>query len=266
MSLKHYTQMLAAFAAVFAFSAMAAGAAQASAPRWTVGGATPLANLSLPFTGKSTGAENSKDEQAKEVGTLEVPGLFTLKNPKDKCTVTGRIVGSAALSPGTNKEVVLHCEGVEFTSAGLNAACVVHSPGKPDGTIATEKLESRLVWLASTGTTHVGDRFESEASTGGPLVSLEIAEKPGKECILTGMKFEVKGCVIGTMETPNTDKETQAINFPTPPITNSFDNKTPTPRNAEPACSLTVGGKAAQFTNTFDLTLNSQELWGVEPG
>lgn len=264
MSLKRYIQALGALVAMLAFGAMAAGAAQASAPRWTVGGATPLANLSFPFTGNSTGAENSKDEQAKEVGTLELPG-FTLKNPKDKCTVTGRIVGSAALSPGTNKEVVLHCEEIEFTSAGLNAACVVHSPGKPDGTIATEKLESRLVWLTSAGTTHVGDRFESEASTGGPLVSLEFSGKPGKECILAG-KLEVKGCVIGTMETPNTDKVTQAINFPTPPITNSFDNKTPTPRNAEPACRLTVAGKAVQFTNTFDLTLNSQELWGVEPG
>jgi hypothetical protein len=260
MSLKRNIQVLAAVAAVFAFSAIAVGVAQAAgdAPRLTVAGKTPAFNEFFSFTGTSTGSEDILMEQAKEVGKLEVPGLFTLTNPKGKCTITGSFAGSAANTSGTAKEVQLTCTEVDME---FQPQCIVESePLNVPGTIQTAKLKGVSEWLGATGD-GIGITFTHEFVT----ESFMAITVTGEGCVFKGLTVKVEGSIVGEVETPGTDKETQALSFPTPPITESWSNATP--RAQTPGLDeLRVGGKAATFTNTFDLTLTSKALWGVETG
>jgi hypothetical protein len=266
MSIKRNIQVLTAVAAMFAFSAVAAASAQAAgdAPRWTVTSAnpvTPLQGTEFSFSGISTGSENAAMEQAKEVGKLEVPSLFELTNPKGGCTVTGKINGSAANTSGTVTEVRLQCH--EVTVAGFPKCVVEDEIDSISGTVTTTLLHGVTEWLEATGD-RTGVTFTPAA--GEPFTRLLVTNKAGETgCIFNGLTVNVTGSIIGEVETPNTDKATQALNFPTPAIVHAWSNATPRVKTAT-TDGLMVGGIAATFTNTFDITLNGNPLWGVETG
>jgi hypothetical protein len=257
MSLKRNIKILAAVAAVFAFSAIAAASALAAgdAPRWTVSGATPLAGAETAFTGVSTGSAGGG------VGKLEVPGLFELTNPAGKCTVSGNIAGSAANTSGTLNNVRLKCH--EVTMTGLPNCVVEDETDNIPGTVTTNLLTGVTEWLDQTGD-RTGVTF-----AGNPFATLLVTTKAGapEPCVFVGLTVKVEGSIIGEAETPNTDATTQALNFPNPPITESWSNTTPRVKTAT-ADGLKVGGKGAAFTNTFDITLagSPSPSWGVETG
>jgi len=279
MSLKSYMKVLGAFAAVFAFSVVATASALAAndAPRFTVSGKTPIASESFKILkGTSTGSENAAHEKAKEPGKLEVPGLFTLENPKDNCTVAGSITGSAVDKPGT-ATVFLSCTGV--TVQGL-PHCLLHSPGQPNGTVITEPLVGTLVWLTETGdkefereiepgkktkTQAIGLTFKSETAR---FVTIQVTDDGTGTCPVA-LNADVTGCTIGEVESVTTDAVEQSINFPTTPITQAYNNDTPD-RTKQAACELKVLNKPAAFTNTFDIQIEEKgkpnPAWGVEPG
>jgi hypothetical protein len=254
MSLKRSIKMLGlALMAVFAFSAVAVGAAQANAPHFTVEGSTSFGSQTI--TGSSTG-----------VVTLAVPTLgVTLKTgaANGECTAHGFIVSSAATVPSTNKEVVLSCHNVEaFTSAGATiTTCTVHSPGAANGTVVTSKAESTLVWTAASGDASVGDLFQPEANTAGNFVSIEFT---GAECPLAGT-LNVTGGVIATVSANaiTADTASGSLTFPATADKEYWTNQTPT-RTKDTITGLKLGTNTATFGAVFDLTA-AGKLIGVEP-
>jgi hypothetical protein len=257
MSLKRNIQVLAAVAAVFAFSAIAASSALAAgdAPRWTISGATPTSG-NTAFTGTSTGSAGGG------TGKLEVPGLFNLTNPANKCTTSGNIAGSAANTSGTVNNVLLKCHEVDIE--GLPKCLVEDETDTIPGTVTTENLKGVGVWLAVTGD-RAGLTFTPTA-VGGPFAKLLITDNPANPgCIFTGLTVKVEGSIVGEAETVGVDATSQALNFPTPPITETWSNATPRIKAATPD-ALKVGEKPATFTNTFDITLTGSPSWGVETG
>jgi hypothetical protein len=257
MSLKRNIQILAAVAAVFAFSAIAAASAMAAgdAPRWTISGATPTSGATA-FTGTSTGGAGG-------TGQLEVPGLFNLTNPGNECTTSGNVVGSAANTSGTVSNVVLKCKGVDIE--GLPNCVIEDEVDTIPGIVTTEPLHGINVWLGPTF-----DRIGillTPVTAGGPIARLLLTTKAGapEPCVFVGLTIKIEGTIIGEAETVGTDAVTQALNFPNPPITESWSNATPRVKSAT-AAGLKVGGKAATFTNTFDITLTGSPSWGVETG
>jgi hypothetical protein len=255
MSLKRNTQILAAVAAVFAFSAIAAASALAAgdAPRWTISGATPTSG-NTAFDGVSTGSAGGG------VGKLEVPGLFTLTNPAGSCTATGNIAGSVANAPGTVNGVVLKCHQVDIE--GLPKCVIEDETDTISGTVTTETLHGVNVWLAATGD-RAGVTF---TPTGGSFAKLTVTDNPANPgCVFTGLTVKVEGSIVGEAETVGVDATSQALNFPNPPITETWSNATPRVKVAT-ADALKVGEKPATFTNTFDITLTGSPSWGVETG
>jgi hypothetical protein len=258
MSLKRNTQALAAVAAVFAFSAIAAASALAAgdAPRWTISGVTPTSG-NTAFTATSTGSAGGATAK------LEVPGLFTLTNPASKCTATGNIAGSAANTSGSVNNMVLRCHEVDIE--GLPNCVLEDETDTVPGTITTENLKGTNVWLESTGD-RTGVTF-TPTTAGGPFAKLLVTTKAGapEPCVFVGLTTKIEGSIVAEVETPNTDATTQALNFPNPPITETWTNATPRVKVAT-ADGLKVGGKAATFTNTFDIALTGSPSWGVETG
>ena len=125
--------------AAFAFSAVAAGAAQAKVPKYWYKGAELSGKLAI----KSTSGESKL--WVTELGVVIV------------CTAdtdTGEIVGG---SPGTNAKVTVTYTGCKLYKAEWNgtewvvgpelSACAVKSPaGEPAGTIVTKELRSKLAY------------------------------------------------------------------------------------------------------------------------
>jgi hypothetical protein len=257
MSLKRNIQVLAAVAAVFAFSAIAASSALAAgdAPRFTISGVTPTSGATA-FTGTSTGGAGG-------TGQLEVPGLFNLTNPGNECTTSGNVVGSAANTSGTATNVVLKCHNVDIE--GLPNCVVEDETDNIPGTVTTENLKGTGVWLAATGD-RAGITFVP-TTAGGPFAKLLVTTKAGapEPCVFVGLTVKVEGSIVGEAETVGVDAVTQALNFPNPPITETWTNATPRVKVAT-ADGLKVGGKAATFTNTFHITLTGSPSWGVETG
>jgi hypothetical protein len=268
MSLKGNIKVLGlALAAVFAFSALSAVAAQANAPRWTVAGATIGSAVTKEFHAESTGQVSLI-----QGGTgLEIRSGGTAKG---ECTAKGKIVGSGAGEPGKNKEVTLTCKNAKVFVSGVDqsAVCTVHSPTKADGTIETNELESTLVWLEGPASNEptapfaakdgkVGDLFQPEANTAtGAFVRIEIT---GASCPVL-QNVNVTGGAIGTVENVTQDLTEQSLNFPATAHTKYWTNQTPT--RTEDTTGLKVGGAASIFVATFDVVLNPCELFGVEPG
>jgi hypothetical protein len=256
MSLKHNVKTTClALAALFAFSAIAASAAQATgdAPRWTVNGATPTSG-NTPFSAASTGSAGGFP------GKLEVPGLFTLTNPAKKCTGSGNIAGSAANTSGTVNLVAFKCQEVDIE--GLPKCVIEDETETIPGSIRMILLSGSTVWLASTG-----DKTGITLAAGGsPLMTLMVTDNPiNPGCVFAGLTVKVEGSLIGEIETPGTDEFIQELNFPNPPLTETWTNATPRVRAAT-ADGLKVGGKAASFTNTFELYVAFNVIWGVETG
>jgi hypothetical protein len=262
MSLKRNIQVLAAVAAVFAFSAITASSALAvgDAPRWTVapGGVEKTLGVgeSRTFHGVSTGGAGG-------VGKLEVLGLFTLTNPGGSCTVTGNINGSAPNTPGTVSNVTLKCHEVHLENL---PKCIVEDEiDTIPGTITTTPLHGVAEWLAANPSDTTGVTFTPPA--GEPATRFLITDNPANPgCVFKNLTTKIEGSVIGEVETPGTDQLTQALDFPNAPIVHAWDNTTPTRVKTATTDGLVVGGKAAQFTNTFRITLTTNEPWGVETG
>jgi hypothetical protein len=237
-----------AFIIMLAFGAFGAIGARAEAPRWTVGGKTIVAAESKTFSATSTGSVAFTAANLKLKSTMA----------KD-CSISGSIVGSAAGSPGKDKEVIIHCINVEVL--GHEKECTVNSPGAAVGTIKTEKLESTLVWLNAAGDAEVGDTLANEANTAKPLVTVEVE---GVECPLNG-DYDLTGNVIAKVEPVTKDVGTGALVFPEAPIKPYWTNQTPT-RTKDEDPGLKAGGVEAVFHGKFNYVLTSGELFGVEPG
>jgi hypothetical protein len=260
MSLKRYIKFFSYFGIIFAFGTAGAGVAQAlnDAPHFTVetakGSGIFVTNfVGLPFTGVSTGSTVSGKPGG--VGKLEVPGLFTLTNPATKCSVTGTITGSLPDQPGASNGVVLTCS--EVTVEGL-PKCTVNSPGQPAGTIVSNELTGDLVWLNLTGDTRIGATLRSALPAG----TVALIEVSGATCVVKG-SYALTLSVVCEIEEVTKDTATGKLECGEPPITNTWNNATP---RAAVKDGLLIGGKAAAFTNTFDITLTTSKLWGVEPG
>jgi hypothetical protein len=252
MSFTRNIQVLAAAATIFAFSVIAAASALAAgdAPRWTISGATPTSG-NTAFTGVSTGSGGGAP------GKLEIPGLFVITYPANKCTITGNIAGSAANTSGTVNNVSRICE---VQLEGLPQCAVEDEADTIPGTSTMTNLHGTTVWLEQTGD-RTGLTLTPEA--GKPFASITITEVESKGCVFTGLTVKVEGSMVAEVEAPGTDASTQALNFPNPPITATWSSATP---RVPAADGLKVAGKTATFTNTFDITLTGSSLWGVETG
>jgi len=262
MSLKRSIKVLGlVLAAACAISVVVAGAAQANAPRWTITeGATAktlTAAESRAFTAKST------TETVLRQGA--VGSAIELKSAAGECTAVGSIVGSAAGSPGKNKEVILTCKGVKVFNKNIEQpACGAKSPGAPAGTIVTNKLESTLVWeqTNSSEDTLVGDTFVNEENTATGLFS--TVELTGEACAIAS-KLNITGNTICTVEPVTTHVTTGILNCPAEGNKVYFTNQTPD-RTKDEDAGLKLGAAPSTFTGKFNITLNSDELFGVEPG
>ena len=237
---------------VFGLSALAAGAAQANAPRWTV---------TVGGVAKTLGAAETREFTTKSTTgfTLGAAGLFGITSPS--CTMSGTIRGSGVGESGTNENVLLHCIEVQVEG---NKSCVVHSPGAPDGTIVSNKLSSKLVWLNATGDAEVGDTFS------GIDFNIEITK-----CVLEG-EYTVHGNLIAKIEPVTEHKVEGQLTFPVVQIKKYWDNETPTRKSTEDT-GLLIGVRPAIFTGwnattgvqetgIMDMTLAENVEWGIEPG
>jgi hypothetical protein len=254
VSLKRNIKALGlALVAVVALGAIAASAAQATAPRFTVGGSTEFAETT--FTGVNEGS-------------------VTLTNPSrnlvlhsETCTAHGFIKSSIKGEPSTFNRVTLTCTGVKVTIAGVDrtALCPVHSPKAANGTIVTKDADGRLVWTAASGDESIGMTFTAEAGTLEPFTELEIT---GATCPLaTGATpLKVTGEPIATNDTPTgEDATTQKVIFTDPADTEYWTNQTPT-RTKDTDPGLKLGNTEAVFSGTFALKLTSDASWGVKAG
>ena len=241
-----------ALIAVFAFGVVAAGAAQANAPRWTVteGGVARTLGVgeTREFTSKSTTGF-----------TLGAIGVASFTSPS--CTMSGTIRGSEVGQPGTNENVVLHCTEVKVEG---NKNCVVHSPGAAAGTVVSSKLNSKLVWLNAAGDADVGDTFS------GIDVNIQVTN-----CVLEG-EYTAQGNLIAKVEPITEHKVEGQLTFPVAQIHAYWNNETPTRAKQEDS-GLTLKAKAATLTGwnatsgaaetgVMDVTLANNVEWGIEPG
>jgi hypothetical protein len=261
MSLKPNIKALGmALIVALAFAAVAASAAQATAPRFTVEkaekGETTFGER--PMTGSNEGAVK-----------LENPSRsLKLESPNNgNCTAGGTIFSSNAGESSSFNSVTLTCTNVHTWIAGVDrtAICPAHSVGAANGTIATKDTDGHLVWRAATGDASVGMTFTPEAGAAEPFAEIEIT---GATCPLNtnGTPLKVLGNAIAVNDTPTTkDATTQKIEFPSTAVTEYWENQTPT-RTAQKDSGLTLGATAATFVGTFALKLTSDQLWGVEPG
>jgi hypothetical protein len=254
MSLKGNVRALCmALAAVFAFGALAASAASASAPHFTIttaGGAVDTA-LEQTFTAESTG----------DVALVQAAGITLTSNTANgDCTSTGTLVGVATAGvPSTAKNTSLTCKNVKVFSGGVEQPkCTVHSPAAANGTITTNTLKQTLVWLAETGDTKVGATFAPAEGT--TFVTVEIT---GAECAIAG-KLNVTGNTIAEA-TPVTEHVTSGtLQFPTTAVKTYWTNQTPT-RTKDEDAGLKLGASNATFSAHFTVKLCSDLLWGIEP-
>lgn len=224
--------------AVFALCAVAVASASANTPRYKVAKAYLGSGVTETINGSSSSAK------------LAAPKLGLNLNSTG-CTTTGKIVGSAAGSPGTNKEITLTCVGVTVEGA---ATCKVHSPGQAAGTVKTNLLSSELVWLASTGNA-AGDRF-FPTTAGGAFVEIII-----ESCAAAGT-YPVKGESIGQVLPVATEATTGSLVFPTTAVTKYWTGDEPN-RVEHTSGGLTLGGQAATFSSTFSVSLASGKAFGV---
>jgi hypothetical protein len=239
--------------AVVALSAIAASAAQANAPRFTVGGSTTFGETA--FTGVNEGSV-----------TFTNPSRGTIMHTST-CAITGNIKSSALGVSSTFSKVTMTCTNIQVTIAGVDrtALCPVHSPGAANGTVTTNDMDGSLVWTAATGDASVGMTFTPEAGKEAPFSELEIT---GATCPLATGATPLKslGTMVAINDTATTvDATTQKIVFADPADTSYWTNQTPT-RTKDTDPGLTTGGTEATFSGTFSLKLSSDALWGVEAG
>jgi hypothetical protein len=193
----------------------------AGTPRWAVTEAGVTSFLASGATRSFTSTS---------VGVIKA-GLSSENIEMEKCTQTGKIVGSAAGLPGTKKEVQITCEGVHVVGGG---SCVIKSPGQPAGTIQSSLLKATLVRLSSG---LFGEKLEAEG--GGNFFYLE------QECSFTG-------AITGSLTNPiYTSTETE------PALQSSFQDG---------AAALLQGVHPYTFVGSFGTVLQSGVPFTVLPG
>jgi hypothetical protein len=245
--IKAFGFALVALCAIGVVSASAAFAVE-DAPRWTVAGAFLGSGVEEPFTGTSSGSVN-----------LAVPALgVTLTSTT--CTTEGKIVGSAAEKPGTNKGVFLTCTGVTVTGG---ANCEVHSAGQANGTIKTNELDSILRWKEQTPSIAALDTLTP--TSGANFVGITFVSKPGVTCALAGTTLQVTGNVLGAFTPVGEDVTEGTLTFPTPAIKKYFTNQTPS-RTEDEDSGLLLGSNPATFSGVFKLKLTSGKTVGIKAG
>jgi hypothetical protein len=256
MSSNRYIKVLGLLAALVAFSAIGAAAAQAKAPVWTVkaSGVTKTINASEERAGTTS-----------NVGTVSYGfSAQTLKSTTNgDCTASFSIKGSAAGSPGTITPFTLTCTHVESSVPN----CIVHSTGAADGTVVTTDVKGTLVWLAQTPSDEVGVLFEP-AAAGGAFAHIE---ETGAACAVNteGESLTVTGKVICKVTVGAGEDVAQgAFNCPATPITKYYTNQTPTrTEDLLGTEQLKVAGAAAIFNGTFNINpITAGEEVGIETG
>jgi hypothetical protein len=262
MTKKRIRVLGGAFVALLALTAVVASSASAGAPRWKVAGAF-LAN----------GATKSATADSTSPFYLNTPGLgVLLQAPKGKCTTTGTIVGSAALSPGTAKEGKLTCSEVTVHEAPL---CSVKSTGQVAGTVVASGLKGTLVWL-SKANNQAGLKFEPSTGPTGEFTTVILS---GAECALAG-NYVIKGEVTGEFLPIEKEVETGELNFPkvvstakeatekcvlSARILKHFNNTTPTTSRTETSLGvpLTFKGQPTVICGSSSAHLNPKQNVGV---
>lgn len=244
---RRWTVFPLALVAVLACASFAAASASANPPRWKVNGAYLGANVAKPFTSTSG------------VSRLRIPLLgVTIVCNKDKNT--GSIVGSAAGSPGTNKEVVVTFE--ECRVEGAEEVCTVGNGKK----IITNKLKSELVWLSAEGL-NAGDLLTPEVA-GQPFTTIVVE---GAECPLP-KENKITGEALGKIEPINAFAVTGTLTFTDPAIAKYWTGDRPLTekekkegkkRTEHANGGLKFGANPAVFSSVDSVTLNSGEEFGV---
>ncbi len=208
--------MLIALLGVFAFSAVAAAAAQAEeAPFWSIGGAKLEENKTHYITAKVynvTGQSAGFTLRASTGQTVRCP-FMRLKE--------GVLLGSKEGNPGT-------ADGVMEIFGEAGNTCSVENNGtncKPREPIVTNPAKSELVESEKSTTAALLVEF---FTTSGPFATLgfEGTACTTKETTVTGkVAAEVRedpnnGTLGGVVKLPNTKIEAKSwlLNFPTTPI------------------------------------------------
>jgi len=206
--------MLVALLGVFAFSAVAATAAEAEeAPFWSIGGTRLAAGETHYITAKVYNVTGSTSGFTLTAGTNSIHcESIRLKE--------GVLLGSAASNPGTNDEVIEFFGTCRQTGNGPETC----RPAEP---IVTKNVKSELVESEKGEKGSLLTEFKPE--TGSTFVTIHFE---GTGCILT--ETAVTGSVAGKVLTdpnngtlgelvslPNGKKEAKSwlLNFPTTPVT-----------------------------------------------
>jgi hypothetical protein len=219
-----------AIAAVSAFGAVSAGAAQA-APHWTV-------ETSNPFTGEEKLAETVAltprvAGESPPTTELTIPSLGISYNS------TGLSVQGGAIN-GTNKlsATSLSFTGVTVTNA---AGCRVRNAGGTFGTIKTEPLKAELSTIGTATyllLTPVGTNF----------VTIEVTKAEGKTCAISGS--------YATSGTFALQVQTETMNGSEELTSNEAAQKAS-------GKEVRFASKPLYFDATIDLSLASGKKWGV---
>jgi hypothetical protein len=187
-----------------------------------------------------------------------------LETAAGNCVTTGRIVGSAAETPGTGKEGKLKCTGVTVMEG---PTCTVSSGTEAAGTIVSNPLKATLVWLNSTGSA-AGLKFQPESVE--EFVKVKIAGRG-----LAG-EYPVKGEGIGKLLPVATEVVAGELEFPKlgegtvncvapNTIAAHFSNASPT-RVSTATIHLTFKAQIANLCGNNKVELVSGEKAGVFPG
>ncbi|HEY6729716.1 MAG TPA: hypothetical protein VI039_01690 [Solirubrobacterales bacterium] len=164
-------------------------------PRWNVAGKFLASTETRTFT-----ATNAKS-------LLLGIGAYTFEMPT--CTQSGKIVGSDPERPGAEKEVTLSCTGVTAASV---PTCQIRSTGQPWGTIVTEPLSSKLVWLSSNSTARAGEVLSSKSV-------LTTVETTG----CSGISGPINGDLIVEMTPVEISETTATLSLPSPMLTKYWE-------------------------------------------
>ena len=260
--------MLIALLGVFAFSAVAAAAAQAEeAPFWSIGGARLAEGKTHYITAKVYNVTGDPEgfTFAESTGQVVHCPFIRLKE--------GVLLGSKEGNPGTNDEVIEFFgeAGKECTVTGNGSPC------KPREPIVTNSVKSELVESEKSTTAALLVEF---FTTSGPFGKLEF-EGTGcieKETLVSGkVAGEVRadpnnGTLGAVVKLPNEKKEAKSwlLNFPTTTIKHVWLIKGGL--GEETKIELTsFGGEASALTGTALILLanakkeTEETLWSPLP-
>jgi hypothetical protein len=253
---------MVAVAAVFAFSALAAGMASAKEPNWFVcetgtpqDPECPTGEREKELVSPATRAFTSENEP----GTFKkLKGTVAGVKIDIECATEvdeGTIIGGTPGKPGT--------PGKDEVTTRFTKCEVVEHPGcKVAEPIALESL-STLAWKAATGQAAV-EIFKPK--TGTTFVTITFGSGCGG---LAGLKFEVTGEVIAEVLPVAKKEAVGTLVFPGTPILKywtgdtALENCTGTGRTEHTIAGLKFGVEKATFTDRDLVRLVSGKKFGV---